>query len=40
VAVYTPNSGDMLKRLTYRVEEWDRDMHDHLEKLKKSLNGR
>lgn len=38
VAVYTPNAGDMLKRLAYRVDEWDRDMHAHLEKIKKSSN--
>jgi exodeoxyribonuclease III len=25
VAVYVPNAGEGLKRLKYRVEEWDRD---------------
>jgi exodeoxyribonuclease-3 len=34
VAVYVPNSGDSLLRLPYRVNEFDRDFHNHLEKLK------
>jgi exodeoxyribonuclease-3 len=25
VAVYVPNAGEGLKRLNYRIDEWDRD---------------
>ena len=32
VNVYTPNSGDGLKRLDYR-EKWDNDMYEYLKKL-------
>ena len=34
VAVYVPNAGDGLRRLDYRVTEWDVDFHDHLYRLK------
>jgi exonuclease III len=34
VAVYVPNSGDGLVRLDYRVNEWDKDFHQYLCKLK------
>lgn len=33
---YTPNSGDKLQRLSYRIEEWDTDLWDHLKELEKS----
>ena len=29
-----PNSGDDLRRLDYRVNEWDVDLQNHLAKLK------
>lgn len=31
--MYVPNSGDGLKRLDYRVKEWDIDFQSHLVKL-------
>jgi exodeoxyribonuclease III len=34
VATYIPNSGDGLKRLKYRVNEWDQDFQKYLTKLK------
>lgn len=34
VGVYVPNSGDDLRRLKYRTEEWDRDFADYLDKLR------
>lgn len=34
VATYVPNSGDGLKRLKYRVNEWDQDFQKYLTKLK------
>jgi len=34
VNVYTPNSGDALKRLTYR-QQWDKDFLKYLKKLEK-----
>jgi len=37
VAVYVPNAGEGLKRLTYRVEEWDRDFQAHLLSLSKQV---
>lgn len=36
VATYIPNSGRDLKRLSYRTEEWDKDFHDYLERLRLS----
>lgn len=33
VATYVPNAGDGLKRLDYRINEWDRDFHDYLKHL-------
>lgn len=32
-AVYTPNSGEALKRLDYRTNVWDRVFQEHLKKL-------
>lgn len=37
VAVYVPNAGEGLKRLAYRVEEWDRDFQAHLLSLSKQV---
>jgi exonuclease III len=34
VAVYTPHSGVELKRLTYRVEQWDRGFEKYLIDIK------
>lgn len=34
VHVYTPNSGQVLQRLDYRVKEWDPAFWKHVEKLK------
>ena len=34
VTVYVPNSGDGLKRLEYRVKEWDVDFQNHLASLR------
>ena len=33
VAVYVPNSGDKLKRHTYRTKEWDIDFMKYLKDL-------
>jgi exonuclease III len=30
VAVYAPNSGDVLQRLEYCVNQWDADFQSHL----------
>ena len=35
VCVYVPNSRDQLKRLTYRIEEWDAEFHAYLRSLEK-----
>lgn len=35
VATYVPNAGEGLKRLSYRVDEWDRDFHKYLRSLEK-----
>ena len=35
VSVYVPNSGDELKRLDYRVNEWDEKFKHYLNKLRK-----
>ena len=34
VACYTPNAGDKLKRLDYRVDEWDTDFFEFMKNLK------
>jgi exodeoxyribonuclease III len=34
VNVYTPNSGDMLKRLSYRTDSWDHKFAGHISKLR------
>ncbi|KAJ0259389.1 DNA-(apurinic or apyrimidinic site) endonuclease [Hirschfeldia incana] len=36
INTYVPNSGDGLKRLTYRIEEWDRTLSDYIKELEKS----
>jgi len=36
VAVYTPNAGEGLKRVDYRVQEWDVDFFNHVKALEKS----
>lgn len=33
VAAYVPNAGEGLKRLNYRVEQWDADFHAYLKQL-------
>jgi len=38
VSVYVPNAGEGLKRLQYRVDEWDYHFHKYLIKLKKRKN--
>lgn len=35
VATYVPNSGEGLRRLKYRVGEWDKDFQEYLTKLRK-----
>ena len=35
VAVYVPNSQDHLRRLTYRIDEWDAEFHAYLLSLEK-----
>lgn len=35
VLVYVPNSGDGLKRLDYRIEEWDKDFRKYVMELEK-----
>ncbi|CDW73391.1 exodeoxyribonuclease iii family protein [Stylonychia lemnae] len=34
VSVYVPNSGDDLRRLDYRTQEWDKDFFDYLDKIR------
>ena len=34
ISCYTPNSGENLKRLDYRVEEWDKDFFEYINDLK------
>ena len=34
ISCYTPNSGENLKRLHYRVEEWDKDFFEYINSLK------
>ena len=36
VAVYVPNSGDDLRRLSYRTQEWDKDFFDFLDGLRRN----
>lgn len=33
VACYTPNAGEGLKRLNYRVNQWDVDFFQYIQKL-------
>ena len=33
VNAYVPNAGVGLKRMDYRIEEWDVDFRDYLKKL-------
>ena len=33
MAVYVPNCGDGLKRLDYRINEWDIDFREYLKSL-------
>ena len=35
VAAYVPNAGEGLKRLSYRIEQWDADFHAYLKRLEK-----
>ena len=34
ISCYTPNSGDNLKRLDYRINEWDKDFFEYINSLK------
>ncbi len=36
INVYTPNSGDVLQRLNYRVKEWDLEFRKYIKKLQKT----
>lgn len=36
VAAYVPNAGEGLKRLDFRIKEWDAEFHDYLLSLEKS----
>ncbi|VVB03015.1 unnamed protein product [Arabis nemorensis] len=36
ISTYVPNSGDGLKRLSYRIEEWDRTLSNYIKELEKS----
>jgi len=38
VHVYTPNSGQVLQRLNYRVTKWDKSFFKYIEKLQKDNN--
>ena len=33
ICVYVPNAGEGLKRLDYRVQEWDRDFQHYVQQL-------
>lgn len=35
IACYTPNAGEKLKRLNYRVKEWDKDFFNYIDGLAK-----
>lgn len=37
IHVYTPNSGAELKRLEYRVDEWDKHFRNYIKKLSKPV---
>lgn len=34
ISCYTPNAGERLKRIDYRVKEWDKDFFDYINNLK------
>ena len=34
ISCYTPNAGEGLKRIDYRVKEWDKDFFEYINKLK------
>ena len=34
ITCYTPNSGEQLKRLDYRIQEWDKDFFEYINSLK------
>ncbi|KAJ4980127.1 hypothetical protein NE237_010907 [Protea cynaroides] len=36
ICSYVPNSGDGLRRLTYRVTQWDEDLSNYMKELEKS----
>ncbi|XP_043723432.1 DNA-(apurinic or apyrimidinic site) endonuclease, chloroplastic isoform X2 [Telopea speciosissima] len=36
ICAYVPNSGDGLRRLTYRVTQWDQDLSNYIKELEKS----
>lgn len=36
VATYVPNAGEGLKRLSYRIKEWDVDLFNYLQSLEKT----
>ncbi|CAF2299095.1 unnamed protein product [Brassica napus] len=36
INTYVPNSGDGLKRLSYRIEEWDRTLSNYIKELEKT----
>ncbi|XP_042394028.1 DNA-(apurinic or apyrimidinic site) endonuclease, chloroplastic-like isoform X1 [Zingiber officinale] len=36
ICAYVPNSGDGLKRLNYRIEEWDPSLSKHMKELEQS----
>ena len=38
IAVYTPNSGDKLKRLNWRIDEWDTTFNNYINMLYKKKN--
>ena len=35
VVTYVPNAGEGLKRLNYRIDEWDQEFHEYLRQLEK-----
>lgn len=37
VCVYVPNSKEGLRRLAYRIDEWDTEFHAYLRSLEKDL---
>ena len=38
VAVYVPNAGEGLRRLDYRIKEWDADFHDYICSLRSTFS--